>query len=717
MKILIYASVNLNLVDGSSVWVESLAETLTAHCGCQVIVLSRESYGATGVSPSLAALPGVKLMSSDDFPVVLAQHPKRGDPFAIEKMVKQIDAREKLDRIIVRDTETSLILSRVIALRSRLWAYVLEEPSLFDVDPDSKLVAIATNAGGLFVQTDAARAILESVVPQANGHTWVLPPMVRPMESAPEAATQVQPDGPVRFVYSGKYSKLWNVEPYFNVPALCRLEGIEASVTMIGDKVHNEPSDQGFRTRILNKFEATDGVTWLGAMSRTGAMEASVGHHLGLCWRSEEMDASLEISTKFLEFGSLGIPTILNRTASYVALLGEDYPYFAASQADLVAAASIVTTQPEIHAQACQKVLDVARRHLFPEVARNLTRALRLDAVSATSRLLPSKVLVASHDVKFLRSALDLLGMEGRLIYDHWTSTMSHNAERSMDLLMQADSIFCEWCCGNAMWYSRNKLPHQKLYIRLHRFEAFGKFPASVAIDAVDGVIVVSDHFRDICVREFGWPAERITVLPQYCNAAQFNRPKHAGAEHVLGFVGINGFSHKRFDRAVDILRRVRETEPRFSLRIRSAMPWEFDWFWKDNPQDRARFTATFARIEEDPLLRDSVLFDQAGPDMAEWFRKSGYILSTSETEGCHTSVAEGMASGSMPIVIDWPGAQSVYGADNTFSSVEAMADTVLATAARPSVFFDTMEERKREAVEKFDIGRTVAHLQSWFRL
>src|SRR5690606_3707832 len=104
----------------------------------------------------------------------------------------------------------------------------------------------------------------------------------------------------------------------------------------IGDKVHNEKSDREFRNRILNKFTSTPGVTWLGPMEREAAIAEAARHDLGLCWRTDALDDSLEISTKFLEFAFMGVPAVVNRTAAYESLLGEDYPYFAATMNDVV---------------------------------------------------------------------------------------------------------------------------------------------------------------------------------------------------------------------------------------------------------------------------------------------------------------------------------------------------------------------------------------------
>ena len=48
---------------------------------------------------------------------------------------------------------------------------------------------------------------------------------------------------------------------------------------------------------------------------------------------------------------------------------------------------------------------------------------------------------------------------------------------------------------------------------------------------------------------------------------------------------------------------------------------------------------------------RDSVVFDPFGKDVSIWLSKIGFILSTSDIESFHLSVAEGMASGAVPVV------------------------------------------------------------------
>ena len=127
------------------------------------------------------------------------------------------------------------------------------------------------------------------------------------------------------------------------LPALLSARGIAAELHMVGDKIHDDAS--GYQQRMRAAL-GTDGVTWHGGHSREEAMRLAASCDIGLSWRHPDLDASLELSTKVLEFGALGLPVILNRTPMHEALLGADYPLFAASLADVATAAAAAAPNP-----------------------------------------------------------------------------------------------------------------------------------------------------------------------------------------------------------------------------------------------------------------------------------------------------------------------------------------------------------------------------------
>ncbi len=710
MKCLVHADVNLNLIDGSSIWVQSLIEVLRGvYPQGRIVLLSRETMNGQGVSATLQKTPDLDIRTCDQTALQQARAEGRGTAAAVAQDIVALHARTGFDRIIVRGTDIAAELAADTAVAPRLWAYLLHTPSLDD--GDEVLTHIVRNAGGLLVQTDAQRSLLEALIPEASNKTSVLPPMVSPVHPTAAASAAVARRG-VRFIYSGKYSHAWNVEAFFDIPARCDAAGVASSLTLIGDKVHQERDDPGFRNRILQKFRETAHVTWLGAMERDDAIAVAGAHDLGLCWRTDALNDSLEISTKFLEFASQGVPAVVNRTAAYEQLLGPEYPYFANTMADVVAAASRVAADPAEHARIRDQVRLLAADYSYDTAGQRLRHALRMPVVRPALGSRP-KVLVASHDLKFLSLALEWLRDEDRydFLFDRWTSSVKHDEQVSQTLLEQADVIFSEWCNGQAAWYSRRKRSGQRMFIRLHRFEAFTPEPHKVCIDNVDGIIVVSPFFRDYCHRTFGWPLEKIVVIPQYCVAEQFRRPKYDGAAHTLGLVGIND-SRKRPHVALDVLRHLREADPRFRLRIRSVMPWDISWLWS-KPAQASYYRDLFNRVRDDPLLADAVLFDRPGPNMAEWFRNIGYLLSTSESEGCHTAVSEALCSGSRAAIMNWDGADGLY-PDYVGTGAADLANRILVMdkAGLSRAQADDIMDR---AAQSFDIARLLDQLRRWF--
>jgi len=234
----------------------------------------------------------------------------------------------------------------------------------------------------------------------------------------------------------------------------------------------------------------------------------------------------------------------------------------------------------------------------------------------------------------------------------------------------------CEWCQANAVWYSRNKSPGQRLVVRFHRFELENDLPESVDIANVDLMVFVAEHIMHAARRRFGWSdASRQRVVWNGVDVKAFDLPKRASAPTTLGLLGWVP-RRKRLDRALDVLEAVRAKDPRYRLLVKGKPPWEHPWIWR-RERERWFITDELARIERAPQLRDAVIFEPFGV-VHEWLRGVGHMLSVSDDEGNQVSVAEGAASGAVPVVLRRPGTTD-YPDEWVHEDPDAAAAAVLA--------------------------------------
>jgi hypothetical protein len=704
------ADINNNLIDGSVIWLRNVVRALTgpARRGRVLLLLRDVRQRESLLFPPDLAFPDCEIKDPAELSQIALQPLDVLSGEQLPHLLAQLEAaRGPISGVLVRGNTYAAALMASTRFRGRTCVYVSGRPSFGSMRSTSLDRDIVRHARHVFVQSDALQRYYEVYLQARTGTVSVLPPMV---EIDP-ASSRVSDKAPV-LSYSGKLDSQYCVEELVDLASRISQAGLRVQV--VGSKLNRAADDPGFPERLRTKLEA-DQVDWVQGASHSRSLELMRAARFGFCVRSVQLDNSVELSTKLLEYCAEGTPPILRRTPQHVDLFGADYPYFADSPD---AAADLLALHPQVdetYLQTVRRLHQVARRFDIAEIGARLAPVLSIvDAPIQIGKAGAHKprLLVATHDDKFLAAALARVVARdtATLLRDAWARTEARAADNDPAQLPDSDAIWCEWCCEQAVWWSHNKLPRQTLIVRLHRFEAFTPFPKRVNWSAVDHLIVVSDHFRRLAVEEYGVPASIIHVLPQYVDAAQFDRPKLTSADFTVGLVGINAFSHKRPDRAVEYIEQLTRRDPRFRLRVRSKMPWEYGWVWEGRPAERAEFVRLFRRCLVDPM-RERVLFDRAGNDMPEWFRGVSVILSSSDSEGCHTSVAEGMASGAMPVCWNWPGAASVYGPECVHESVEAMVEATLAGVDHMHSAQGRAQLKARGAA--FDIRHTVNLIES----
>lgn len=152
---------------------------------------------------------------------------------------------------------------------------------------------------------------------------------------------------PLRIVYSGKLAAAWKTPEMLELPRALRDHGISAEFRVVGDKFNRNSQDPHWAGRmkesLLRAHEDPDsGITWVGGLSRVESLKEIAKADLGIGWRSAELDSSLEISTKALEYSAAGTIPLVNRTNDNIEFFGPDYPLFVTSGDDVGDVATVI---------------------------------------------------------------------------------------------------------------------------------------------------------------------------------------------------------------------------------------------------------------------------------------------------------------------------------------------------------------------------------------
>ncbi len=710
-RALVYGDIDLNLIDGSAIWLQSVTQALAA-AGCEVTLVLKAPVRTSRLIDPLLAQPGVTVRRPVEEQLIEGPGPLPAA--AAPDLLARLDAETPYDLVVMRGRAVTAAAAKSGTFTGRLWPYLTDVPQSvpgLTAAAAEELAMIASAAKYVLCQTEELRCFLEGSIPAACGKCVLLPPMLTDIPAARGAEPAASP---LRLVYSGKFAPRWNTLEMTELPGLLAARGVTTELHMIGDKIHNSPGD--YQQRMRAALDAK-GVTWHGGHSREDALRISATCDIGLGWRHPELDASLELSTKVLEYGAIGLPVILNRTPMHENLLGADYPLFAATLDDVVEVAAAAAADPRLYRSAADRAGQAAREFTLDRAAERLrgylSRALPVARLGDGAAAPKRRVVVAGHDLKFFTPLLDYLqrqpDLEVRL--DKWAALGKHDEAASRELAEWADVVICEWCGPNAVWYSKHKRRDARLLVRLHRFELASAYPSQVKISAVSQVACVSRHYTQLTREATGWPETKVVTVPNALDIEQLDRPKLDGARFHLGLVGIVP-SRKRLDLALDVLEELRRDDDRYQLFIKSGMPWEHWWVWQ-NTGERAHYADALRRVQRSPLLRGAVVFDDAGPDVPAWLRRVGFVLSTSDDESFHVAPAEGMASRAVPVVRHWPGAETIYDTRWLHDGPAEMA-AAIAALDDEAAWRQAGQDAHAQAAAAFNVQRVC---EAWYSL
>ena len=701
MRVLLFAPVDLNLIDGSAIWCASVAQMLGQDASLHIDILLNTPLKRTLVTAALTDRPNIRLLdpwnARDTAMASLAlrgRTPRLTPEQAFER-IECLDVAERYDLLILRGGAICQLVADEPSLAARAWFYLTQHGADFET-----VRAIARSNGRIACQTPLLQEFLESMLGTAPDRYVPLPPMVpRLLCERPRTTRAAR-----RLCYVGKFDPHYLVEEM--VAAFAELRGRfpDAEFIVAGDKFHDPTGTGEFRQRLTEAFENTPGVSWRGALSREDVGKLMTECDIGSCWRCGEYDSSLELSTKVLEYAAAGLAVLLNPTRINRLVFGEQYPLYVDTPESFVERVAAAWEDGDVYARAAKMAFDACNRFTFAEVKRTLDPYLSAcrPAVKVTAAERPLRVLFAGHDLKFCREIIDHFSAHPRCTVriDQWSGHVLHGELRSVELLHWADVIWCEWCLGNAVWYSNRVRPAQRLIVRYHRQELTTPYPEQVAWSAVDHLVFIAPHVRQDAVTRLGPSTvkdHRLIYNTFACDS--FDRSRPAGSEFRLGMLGYCP-KLKNPMLAVEILRRLAAEDERWRLVFTGRAPQTLDWLWA-LPEERKYYERFEEHIAANNLEGHLIRQDWTD-DAPDWYANVGYILSCSDLEGSHQAIAEGMAAGCVPVVRRWSGAAEMYPNALLFDDADEAAALIRGCAGQTRRS-ELSAQGRRESRDRFD--------------
>lgn len=688
---ILYADINVNVVDGSSIWLSSMASLLCAQGPC--ILVSKATLTRDVVVSNIRDNGNLLVVGPDAFEAAVLSVAD-----AVQ-VIRALDALlPKVRLVVVRGLDAASTLFETRQFDGRIAAYLTDFFAISggqrETTPEQlrKLDVCATHARFLLVQTAQIRNEIRALTGR-DSDTVLVPPVI-PNQLPKVQLRKAYGARPIKIGYAGKVNSRWGVVELLDWTERLASEGVQVELHIVADKISNGPDPEHSNLKeVVPRRMRELGARHYAGLNREASMALMARMDFVWCWRPPLLEGNtLELSTKLIEMVASGARCICFPNDINQEVLGEDYPYFARSIVDLRVMLG-ATEWPEVPEQTAERL---RRTHGLQAVTDRIAPVL----LPPDSDRRTQPVVFSGHDFKFIDAYVSHLKRDGvDVMRDAWEWGAAQDLARSTQMRDTAEVVVCEWGLANAVWYSKNLRPGQRLFVRIHAQEVrqrAQRFGREIDISAVEKVIFVSSDIRDKALELWGWPVEKTVVIPNYVLDAEFTfHPRRKREGIVLGMLGIVP-QLKRLDRAIDLLEALIGKGTEATLRIKGHRPEELPFMTvPGREQELAFYRTQYERIAADPKLAQRVVFEPWGNDVAKWYQTVDVILSCSETESFHYALADGVLSGCFPVVWPWAGAERTYDPAWIVRDLEQAVERVEAYGAR--------DEQERERASRLD--------------
>ncbi|MHC3916902.1 hypothetical protein ACI0FN_02900 [Alcaligenes nematophilus] len=674
---IIYADIDLNTVDGSAIWLSSMTSIL-AYSG-KTVLISKNKIKRNVIVDNVLNKNNVLILTPENFDINLETMNLN---YCIDAIRNLDDVFGSVKRIVVRG---SAVAKKVVEDRrfyKRIYAYLTDfyvhkPDGSIELKEDIGFVdVLARQSKAFLVQTKEIEGVLRSAVSYPFEAMEVPPPVFQRVVRAGERGRQTL-DGEIVIGYAGKIAPNWGITQLIEWVDRLRGEGFKIKIVVIGDKISGAGSaeeNRRYRSQ-MNTLLSKAGVERLGALSRSETINKMSSVDFAWCWRPAEFEEhTLELSTKLVEGVASGQACVVYPSRINVGSLGEDYPFFIRDFNDFK---NLIENKKNLLDEKFVK--KIYEKHSIENISKIFKNAFCNNDSALSNR----KICVATHDPKFIFPYYSYLKAGGVSVsLDKWEWGAGIDESRSKKLASESDIVFCEWGLANAVWYSHNLPPGKKLFVRVHQQEIrkrAARFGREMNKDRVDLFIFVSEKVRQEAIKLFGFESEKTLVIPNFILDEEYVLKRgNGGVDIKLGMVGIIPQT-KRFDLAIDVLKKLIDLGYKATLDIKGPRPEEMAWMKVGSrAKELEYYYDVYKVIESDENLKKSVKFHGWGNDVAKFYEGVDYILSPSDFESFHYALADGVLSGCWPVLWSWGEAKEIYDSSWVVDNVSEATDKIL---------------------------------------
>ncbi|MCE7120071.1 hypothetical protein LZV67_00620 [Campylobacter coli] len=670
--ILLYGDINLNVVDGSSIWLSSIFNLTIVDAS--VIVFSKTNIKNNLVISNFTA-------SKESNYLILEPR-----DLSLKEELSIVEISQILNYIDYVVPNIQLLVTRGMAITQELIKnnnfkyrlvpyltdfYILKQEGIqLKESVYCSFKAINRHVKFWLWQTQEMKDFVEQKTGIKFNNSYYFPPVVFDKNTNVKQK-YIKKSDEIIIGYGGKIQPEWGILELILKAKELNEKGKKIKLLIVSSKI-SARSDFGNYPEFVEKIKKCltyDFVEYCPNLNRNQTLEklSSADYLYGFRPKYFEQN-TLEISTKVLEALVLEKPIICYPNTINKKLFGEQYPYFM-NEIDELEGVIENKTQTKIDYKASvSPYLFGNRKNFFKDKLNDVKN---------------KKITIASHDYKFIDHFYSYLKSLGfKVDKDLWGWGDNKYLDRSEYCMQNSDVIFCEWGLANAAWYSNNITKNNKLLVRIHAQEVRQKaikFGRQLNMKNIDKIIFVSDRIRKLALDIFGWSKDKTCIIPNYVLTDDFvcnnNLQKKIGLN--FGMVGITPQS-KRLDRSLDLLENVLEVYPEAKLYIKGMRPEQYEWMHAPGRiHELEYYYKQYERIEKSEVLKDAVIFEEYDNNMPEWYQKIDFILSPSDHESFHYALADGVASGCIPILWNWEEAEKIYTKEWIVNDVQSALDYI----------------------------------------